>query len=433
MFANLVLILLIFFGFNVHASRGWYVSIGGVSSSQKHDISNYSYTQDVVISRLSSVSTIPTIPSSNIYWFAQDAHNQDFFQTYSSFATLQAAINNGHVVSPTEFNLENNIGTGLSAPSFSIVSGIATVSENSSPTNTTGGNIANGIITSGGQEVARIDRYNAGSASLYKVTLTPQSYPESAYRAAISNEIQSANTGINTQKQIQDFVNLFNGQSSKTAEVSIGYKFRPFRSMFFIAPQIDLTRYKDNGSTNTAYYNSTTQTMSSTQDGSSTQVSYSDLDLSYTASLIFKIGFEQRFWLAGHRIPFSLYGLFGASSSFRNINSIRDNAFGFKYGVGSEIFISSQVALFGEFYQIQYISQNHTFNSTQNYTGNAFSTTNGFTANLSNGGTGANEKLLTLRYPSDSQSLAAQIKTTERYGLQSRISAIKFGITYYFK
>jgi hypothetical protein len=101
MFLNIFVIFCItlFQGLNVYASRGWYVSVGGVSAKQDHDISNYSRTQSVNIVQQSSVQVAQSIPSSNVYWFAQDANNQDIpFQTYSSFATLQNALKSSYII-----------------------------------------------------------------------------------------------------------------------------------------------------------------------------------------------------------------------------------------------------------------------------------------------------------------------------------------------
>jgi hypothetical protein len=420
--------------FNTYASRGWYVSIGGVSAQQSHDISNYSYTHNVSVTPQYSVTGTPQFAPNAVYWFSSDANNIDISNPFnpnaSNFSNLKNAINNQYIINSTAFKLNTN---GTNVPSFAVVNSgnPASVGNNASPT--TGATITNGVATYtplGGtnQTIATIDRYDTSNPSFYKITLNPISRPTEFYKNTILQEVSTSNTSINTQQQMQDFTSLFNAQTSRTAEVSFGYKFRPFRSPFFISPQIDLTYYKNNTGTNTAYMDKATQVISLTPSTNSQEMSYSSLDLSYTASLVFKLGFEQRFWLFGMKIPFSLYALLGSASSFRNINTIRDNAFGLKYGFGGEVFLSERIALFAEFYQIQYVTQNYIFENTRKYTGNAFSTDN-ISLNITNGGT----KTLTVNYPSDKQSLTAQVTSSEKYNLQSRISAFKFGLTYYFQ
>ena len=420
-----------------YASRGWYVSVGGLSAKQSHDVSNYSYSRDAIISRTEGVVAIPST-SGNTYWFKQDSSDNNNTNTYSSFSSLKSTVDGKYVVNTVTITLNNEVSAGTSPPSFVSGSGSAngTIGDNTSPTNSTGGNITNGLLTytygGASQVIGSIDRLSS-SASLYQVTLTPINISSQAYRSAILLELDSK-PGIKTERQMQDFVSLFNDQSSRTVEFSVGYKFRPLRSPFFIAPQADFTYFKASGGTKSAYMNPATNVISTERKiPNDALVTYGSFDLSYTASLIFKFGFEQRFWISGVKIPFSIYGLLGGSSSFRNINSIRDNAFGFKYGFGGEIFASERLAFFGEFYQIQYIAQDYIFDHTSNYAGSAINSNNGMSVSISNGGTGANAKTININYPSDSQMVSAQVRTTEKYTLQSRVSAIKFGLTYYFQ
>jgi len=214
-----------------------------------------------------------------------------------------------------------------------------------------------------------------------------------AYNADISAADKEIQTSIQTQQPLHDFLNALNGQSSKGAEMNIGYKFRNFNSSSFIAPQIDLSYFNSKPS-RTLYTDSTSTSFSTTQDATHTNKLTKDFfDASYAAGLTTRMGLELEAHLGSIQIPFSVYGLFGGVGTQRQYENAKFKSFGLKYGAGGEIFLSRNLAFFGEFYQIDFLNTN--VSNTQEVT-------------------------------------TFKIAVTEQFKLKSNLKAIKVGLTYYF-
>jgi hypothetical protein len=198
---------------------------------------------------------------------------------------------------------------------------------------------------------------------------------------------------VATQQPLHDFISALNGQSSKGAEINIGYKFRNYNSSSFIAPQIDFSYFNAKPS-RTFYANSTSTSFSTTQDATHTNKSTKDFfDASYAAGLTTRMGLELKAHFGSVQVPFSVYGLFGGVGTQRNYENAKFKSFGLKYGAGGEIFVSRNLAVFGEFYQIDFLNTN--VSNTQEVT-------------------------------------AYKIAVTEQFKLKSNLKAIKVGLTYYF-
>jgi hypothetical protein len=103
-------------------------------------------------------------------------------------------------------------------------------------------------------------------------------------------------------------------------ELSTGYKFQNENSIFFIAPQIDYSQF---GSNNSSLRNQ-------------------------ALSAVTKIGIQ-------YKNPYrfiDLYGFIGASAVQNSSNNNTQNIGGLKYGIGTEVAISKNIALFAEIFQI---------------------------------------------------------------------------------
>ena len=409
----LIIICLFIWQFNASATRGWYASIGVLSSQQKHDISKY---QSGIISNItaSANSPIATISNTSNYYFGASTVPQ---VGLLDITVLQNALTGKYIHTSQTFVL-NPSGTGVPAIS-----------------STSGSKTATTVVFNGSTIFSMAP--NTTTPSNYNITLAPVDYSSqiALLNTAIATEFTSTN--IDTTQQLQDFIDAFQEKSSG-GEISIGYKFRPFQSRWFISPQLDLTYY-NNSSQKTAYTNTAKSTFQKTSDTTHiTKITRNSLDLSLSTSIVAKIGYERQFLFGTTKLPLNIYGLIGGSSSMRKYHDVRANNLGLKYGVGGEIFLSKHLALFGEFYQISFIDQNIDSANTHPQTTSASLTAataanTGNTITVTNSQKGAGAKSFNIQYPSLAQSINNNGYTVkEEFAIQTRLSAFKAGLVYYF-
>ncbi|MFT4967891.1 MAG: hypothetical protein ACI9CD_000907 [Candidatus Deianiraeaceae bacterium] len=417
----LIIICLFIWQFNASATRGWYASIGVLSSQQKHDIAKY---QSGIISNItaSANSPIATISNTSNYYFGANTTSQ---VGLLDITVLQNALSGKYIHISQTFVL-NPSGTGV--PAISSTSGSTTSTTSGSTTSTT-------VVFNGSTIFSMVP--NTTTSGNYNITLSPVNYSSqiALLNTAIATEVTS--THIDATQQLQDFINAFQEKSSG-GEISIGYKFRPFQSRWFISPQLDLTYY-NNSSQKTAYTNTAKSTFQKTSDTTHiTKITRNSLDLSLSTSIVAKIGYERQFLFGTTKLPLNIYGLIGGSSSMRKYHDVRANNLGLKYGVGGEIFLSKHLALFGELYQISFIDQNidstNTHPQTTSASLTAATTANtGNTITVTNSQTGAGDKSFNIQYPSLAQSINNNGYTVkEGFAIQTRLSAFKAGLVYYF-
>jgi hypothetical protein len=438
------LVMLVFFAiqYQANASRGWYISVAGVSSKQSHKATDRTVSYTVYNNNNNTLTQNYTVSAANIqntaYWFKKDSTQQDSATppAFASFTTLSNAMSGKYIITDTTFSLYTDVTTGASTPYFANTSKGFTFANNTSPTNIIGGNIASAIITHTGTstQVAKIDRRTGLSNATYLVTLKPIDW--SSKIATVKDQINSElnASGLNTTQQLQDFLDVLQNNSSKGVELSIGYKFRPFQSSWFLAPQVDVSYFKGNNQNSAAYANSGKTDFNLTSDSTHTQkITYDSIDLSFSTSMVAKIGLENHLFFGASKVPFSIYGLVGGASSMRKYKSVQANNLGLKYGFGGEVFLSKKLAFFAEVFQIQFLQQKVESSASYSYTTSADNNTNtGGSITLTNGGTGANLKSTTINYASLEQAVGnIKYKTDEAFKINSKLSAIKVGLTYY--
>ena len=439
-------IFLLLLQHQVHASRGWYISIAGVSSKQSHKVKDRTVSYTVYNNNDNTLKTNYNVSAASVqnttYWFKKDSTTQDSASppAFASFTTLSNAMNGNYITTDTTFSLYMDDTTGANTPSFGTSTGF-TAASNTAPTNTTGGStITNGIITHTGTntQVAKIDRRVGLSNSTYLVTLKPIDWLTKVATVKTQIESELSASGLNTTQQLQDFLDVLQNESSKGVELSIGYKFRPFQSSWFLAPQVDISYFKGNDQSAAAYANSNKTSFSLASDSTHTQkITHDSLDLSFSTSMIAKIGVENHLFFGTSKLPFSIYGLVGGTSSMRKYKSVQANNLGLKYGVGGEVFLSKKLAFFAEVFQIQFLEQKVESSASYSYTTSSatqaiYNANTGGSITLTNGGTGTNLKSTTVNYASLEQSLGnVKYKVIENFKINSKLSAIKVGLTYY--
>ena len=273
---------------------------------------------------------------------------------------------------------------------------------------------------------------------------------------------------FSTQSQMQNFVSALSGQSASGFEMSVGYKFRMFKSAFYAAPQLDISMFRNNSSTISRNENITTKDVFTglIPVTNNVKVTYGNLDSSYAGSLVAKFGFENKLNLGIFRTPFSIYGFGGGTSGLTTYRSANSQSFGLKYGFGAEIFVSKKLAIFGEMFWIDFLKQNINYSQTSNYnmsdntlidpvtdalgiTATQFdwgtfidtaaprmyiNSQLGTTVTLDNAQYGADTKNLSIKYADFNQVIdTSSIKytTKETFANQASIQGVKFGLTYY--
>jgi hypothetical protein len=108
-----------------------------------------------------------------------------------------------------------------------------------------------------------------------------------------------------------------------------------------------------------------------------------------------------------------------------------------KYGFGGEVFLSKKLAFFAEVFQIQFLEQKVESSASYSYTtSNAtqaiYNANTGGSITLTNGGTGTELKSTKINYASLEQALGnVKYKVDEAFKINSKLSAIKIGLTYY--
>ncbi|MDA0617361.1 MAG: hypothetical protein O3A66_01400 [Proteobacteria bacterium] len=407
--------------FSANASRGWYISASGLSSKQSHTVSDYASTSTVKnISQ--SYSTASTSVTNAQYDFTQTTTTPS---GYVSFTTLNNAITNAYINSDQTFYLATNDSSGAIAPIINDEQMTTTGTGSSSTTKHLESTIATVTYT--------------GSNGIYQVNLYPKSW--SANIDAIEVQVQSELTSslLTTTAQLQNFLESFQ-DGSTGMELSLGYKFRPFQSSWFLAPQVDLSYFGTN-TQQTAYSNTAKTSFSQTKDSThTTSITRDTLNSSMAFSMVGKLGYENSMLLGLTKIPFNIYGILGGTSAVRKYHDIRTNNLGAKYGIGGEIFLSHKLALFAEFYQIHFFEQNVDYQTDVNYTN---STT---VQGLIDAGTGTSViikndtsssttgyKETTLNYSSLGESMGdIKYQLDEVFKIQTKTSAFKVGLTYYF-
>lgn len=421
-------ILFLFFGFNVNASRGFYVSFSGVSSAQKDKVSSYTNT-----SRFNEISQISSSKSANVqntqYYFATDANDN---QTgYIAFSNLKNQLKDSNIFLTQEFTISANTDF---TPKFQIQNALNTVTQN--------GN----VVKRGTHTLGTITKITSSS---YKVILSPHNWDGeiAALKWRAENSIKAENP-FTSGAQLQSFLDAVS-QKGSGFEVSIGYKIRPFKSSFFVAPQVDVSFF-DNPSSQesglfasdslSAYTNKDLTSFSSNQTSQNTQkIQHHNLSTNFIASMVGKLGFEDYFIFENAKINYSLYGLLGGATGFRGYRDEKATNLGLKFGFGGEVFLRKNLALFAEWYQVQFSNLNIDIEESRsvNYTSEMNTTLAnaiGATVQLTNGGTGTSEKTATINYASlkniINQNLTYQNR--EAFKISSTITAVKMGLTYYF-
>ena len=268
---------------------------------------------------------------------------------------------------------------------------------------------------------------------LYDITLREKNWSFEIERAKEFVKVDLAKQNLtpqfNTSSLMQNFVSSLAGQASSGAELSVGYKFRLFKSSFYTAPQLDISLFRNSKST-----------ISGKRDG--TNYTYGNIDSSYAGSLVAKLGFENKFVVGSTNIPFSIYGFGGGTSSVMQYRDTSSQSFGLKYGFGAEVFVSKNMAIFGEMFQINLLKQNIDYSSTNTYKGDNQSnraaqyirSQRGTTVTLDNAQYGQDTKNLSIKYADLNQVIDAQnitYKTTEKFENTGSIQGVKLGLTYY--
>ncbi|MDA0617360.1 MAG: hypothetical protein O3A66_01395 [Proteobacteria bacterium] len=217
----------------------------------------------------------------------------------------------------------------------------------------------------------------------------------SIYQTAAKTATNTEQTSkINTHQQMQDFLQAIAGQSSKGAEVNLGYKIRKQGEAFFLSPQLDFTYFNAkkrqalytnaNGTSAFTFVPTATNTVGFTSD---------TLNAQYAGSLSTRIGLDLNLNAFLFRVPFSVYGLAGVATTKQAYDNISINNIGIKYGFGGELFLSKRLALFGEYYKINM----------------------------------PNEMVTKTEIVTD-----YNIAMTEQFKLKTNIDVIRAGLTYYF-
>ena len=188
-----------------------------------------------------------------------------------------------------------------------------------------------------------------------------------------------------------------------------------FKSAFYAAPQLDISMFRNHSST-IAGKDQTPKT------SDATNYIYGSLDSSYAGSLVAKFGFENKMNLGIFRTPFSVYGFGGGTSGLTTYRSANSQSFGLKYGFGAEIFVSKQLAIFGEMFWINFLKQNINYATTASYdfannssdtVGSYINSQTGTTVTLDNAQYGADTKNLSIKYADFNQVIdTSSIKYT---------------------
>ena len=294
-----------------------------------------------------------------------------------------------------------------------------------------------------------IAEYIKNTNGTYDVTLRPKdwSFETQEVKRLVMNDVGSRNLApqFSTQQQMQSFVNALSGRSADGFEASVGYKFRLFKSSFFTAPQIDISMFRNTDSTMSGKHpEDTAPTTAATKI-----YTYGNLDSSYAGSLVAKFGFENKLSLGTFKIPFSIYGFGGGTSALSTYRNTKSQAFGAKFGFGTEIFVSKNLAFFGEMFWIKFLKQNINYSVTNGYdtsvangailgnsVANYINRQSGTTVTLDDAQIGQDTKNISIQYADLNQVIDAKsIKytTTESFSNTSAIQGVKFGLTYYAK
>ena len=303
---------------------------------------------------------------------------------------------------------------------------------------------ANYVKDSSGNRVLDPDN-NLVKDGTYDVTLKAKdwSFEMDRVKYLVANDVSSRNLTpqFDSQAQMQSFVSALSGQSASGFEMSVGYKFRMFKSAFYAAPQLDISMFR-NSSSEISGKNPTKAEDENTY-------TYGNLDSSYAGSLVAKIGFENKLNLGFVRTPFSIYGFGGGTSGLTTYRSANSQSFGFKYGFGAEIFVSKKLALFGEMFWVNFMKQTVNYATTGSYdfANRSSSTYNpsdtvpqyinsqlGTTVTLDNSQYGVDTKNLSIKYANLNQVIdvnSIKYTTAEKFSNQSSIQGMKFGLTYY--
>ncbi len=275
-------------------------------------------------------------------------------------------------------------------------------------------------------------------SNVYDVTFKPKdwSFEKQELKGNIMNEVLSITPQFSTQSQMQNFVSAFSGQSSSGFEMSVGYKFRMFKSAFYAAPQLDISMFRNISSTTIKGKDQTLNT------SDKTQYIYGNIDSSLAGSLVAKVGFENKVDLGIFRTPFSIYGFGGGTSALTKYRSANSQSLGLKYGFGAEIFVSKQLAIFGEMFWINFLKQNINHSETNGYTpsdsvNQYINRSVGTTVNFNNGvaqDLTAKTSPLSIKYADLNQVIdvdSIKYTTNESFTNQGSIQGMKFGLTYY--
>lgn len=429
--------------FVAHASRGWYVTIAGLTTKQDHTVADRKITTNVYNNNsktfTQNYSVVNANPQNTTYWFKSDSTNQDSANALAPFSNLSGEMSGKYITTnPVNFSLYTDVTDGTSPPKFATVPAGFTVAENTSPTNTTGGNIPSAIIThdATGTQVAKIDRVVGTSDAKYSVSLKAIDW--SSQIASIKSQVESevnASSSLLTTNQLQNFLDTAQSGFKPTIEIGIGYKFRPFQYSWFLAPQIEITYFKSNGQNTNVYANYSYTGFSKNKEGTySNNFSHDALDLSFAATLSTRIGIENNIFIMNTKIPFSLYGIVGGTSAMRKYKEYQAGNLGFRYGVGGEIFLSKKMALFAEFFQTRFITQTIDLSTSSKYkysteVNNIINSNTGGTITLENS---AQTKSTVANYANLGQSVSnINYDVNEFFKITTKLVGIKLGLAYY--
>ena len=390
----------------------------------------------------------------------EDANTSELgknIQSYASVADVNYtanALTNNFYKAYTECQA-TNCGFGVDSTNWSTNTGITqvlSVLQNASAVQNTL-NLAAGAFNDSlaASKAHNLAAYQANYDSsgnkdgTYDVTLKAKdwSFEIDRVKYLVANDVASRNLApqFGTQAQMQSFVSALSGQSASGFEMSVGYKFRMFKSAFYAAPQLDISMFRNSSSTISG--------KNPTKADDTTTYTYGNLDSSYAGSLVAKIGFENKLNLGFFRTPFSIYGFGGGTSGMTAYRSTNSQSFGLKYGFGAEIFVSKKLAIFGEMFWVNFMKQNINYATTASYdfANRSSSTYNpsdtvpqyinsqlGTTVTLDNAQYGVDTKNLSIKYAQLNQVIdvdSIKYTTTEKFANQSAIQGMKFGLTYY--
>jgi|GEM_PF-4014166 len=272
---------------------------------------------------------------------------------------------------------------------------------------------------------------------IFDVTFRPKdwSFEKNELKNNIMNEVLSITPQLSTQSQMQNFVNALSGQSASGFEMSVGYKFRMFKSAFYAAPQLDISMFRNNSST----IEGKDQTLNTSD---TKKYIYGNIDSSLAGSLVAKFGFENKVDLGIFRTPFSIYGFGGGTSALTKYRSANSQSFGLKYGFGAEIFVSKQLAIFGEMFWINFLKQNINHSETNGYTpsdsvNKYINRSVGTDVTFHNGAKfdeTSKTPTIKIKYANLNEVIdvdSIKYTTNESFSNQGSIQGMKFGLTYY--